>query len=212
MKRVNSFVKFMILSVIGSIGLSSHAGAVSFTPVGAAAYSGGTISSNNGYTYPYHSFAYGFGALFGFSMFPNVFAQFGVLYLPRGFDQSSTSLPAQQEVTFNTIHLPFTIHYYLMPVLAVGLGGYFSHGIGSISSYPLGAPASANLSAYGPNSYSADDFGLTVSLSFNLNLLPSVSLIVDGRYLYGLQNISQISSMSVYLRDFQVLAGVRLGR
>lgn len=198
--------------VLGSWSVAQKAHAVNLTVFGAMALPGASIQDGTGFTYPSHSSVNGFGALFGFNMFPRMMIDVGALYVPRGFGVSSPILPSNLEVNFNTVQIPLVLHYSFLPSFALGVGGYFSHGVGSIKTVSTADSSQFSYSSYGPGSFSADDHGLVLSLSLKVSLLPFFSLVLDGRYLYGLQNISQMGSMTAYLRDLQILGGIRLGK
>jgi hypothetical protein len=200
------------LALLWILLLPSHCYGIHFVGVYAGSLPGAEVSSNTSYTFPSHSLNYGYGGLVGFAMVRNLFTQVGFLYLNRGFDINTGVASSQQEVTFTTVQVPLILQYYILPSLAVGLGAYFSHGFGNYTTNVTTTPANLCYSAYGTGGYSADDYGAVASLTIKIPLLRIVSVILDGRYLYGLPNVSQQSGMTVYLRDFQALAGVQLGK
>jgi hypothetical protein len=205
--------KFCIALLVLSLTVQiPSAFGTTFTPVVGLGLPGGAQESNDFIPLVRHSLVYGFGGIFGFKMFPKMFANFGMLYMPRGYLQTLLATGEDSQVTFNTVQLPITFHYYLLPVLAVGLGGYYSHALGSAQIQSLSGSGEVSTESYGPGKLSADDYGVVVSLSFNVRMTSFMSFVIDGRYLYGLQNVSNINDFTAFLRDFQVLGGIRIGK
>jgi len=187
-----------------------EAQAFNFTAVAGAPWSTAAVDPVNGFSTSSHYLSYGGGALFGFKMAQKLQMELGVLYLSRGYDRNFPDGTAT-EYTFTTLQLPLVLKFQVFPALWLGFGGYFSHGIGTVQSYPVNGASSVTNTPYSFSTFGADDYGPMVSLSLKFSLVPYVSLLVDGRYLLGLANVSQSSNGSIYFRDAQLLAGIMFG-
>lgn len=173
--------------------------ALSLTVLGGESFSGGSVSPNDSFTTGFTP-VLGGGILLGSWMFPSVAFELGTLYMPRGLTQTH-SVSSQVDTTrFNTIQIPALCRVSILPAISVGVGGFYSYVLGNlVSSY------------FSASSLSKTDYGLVGSVSLKLDLLPLTSFVIDGRYLSGLTNVSLIPGTTVYLKDFQVLAGIRFG-
>ncbi len=127
--------------------------------------------------------------------------QFGTLYSPRGFSVTNsgvTSIYSTQALMF-----PIMIRHKWFDLISIGVGGYFSHSFiqGSWDVIPSGV-TTMNL----------DDSGVILSGDLRFKILPLVNLVLDARYLYGFQNLNASSAFTAYVRDLQVLVGLRFGK
>jgi hypothetical protein len=204
-KRV--FIKIAILGSFFYINWVPDGYAVNLTAVGALGVGNASVSSSAGFSSGFLTSSYGAGILLNFKMARSGSVELGLLYVPRGF-QASFSDGTTAAYTFNTVQVPLAFRYDILKTVSIGIGGYFSHGIGNIAI--VGTDSTSQL-AYGDGTYGADDSGGLVSLGLKFPLIKVLSLIVDGRYLYGLQNVSKVPGVTTYLRDLQVLGGIRFG-
>lgn len=204
--RKKSFFLFAGGIALTSFLIARTTSAVSLTPVIGYVMPSASVSPTVGFKVASHSYSLCYGGLLDFKMFRTLFLETGGLYAVRGFKQLGETSPL--EVTFNAIEIPLLLRYFFMPTVSVGMGAYFSHGLGTYSLKTDAGTASAD---YSFTTYGADDYGLVASLALRFKLVPLTSLIVDGRYLYGLQNISHDPSVSTSLRDLQVLTGIQFG-
>lgn len=180
----------------------------SIMPVGAINQGSALFGYTNGHTAGSSVSSYGAGVLFGFRMMPRVFMEVGVLYLTRGFTMEFSG-GATTTYQFTTGQIPLAVRIYVLRSVYLGVGGYFAHAIGSVG-YSTSA-GDAGSKSFTEAACGADDYGGLVALGMKFSLLPFVSIEVDGRYLYGLQNITQLSGATTYFRDIQVLGGIRFG-
>ncbi len=188
--------------------LSSSVFAANYSFMAGVEFPSATAVST-GYTGSPLSFQYGGGLLIGYHMLSSLSAEWGLLYLPRGFNQTFSSTSVASPVVWNSIQIPLLLRVSLMPTFSIGLGGYFSHGIGSMTTSAGLVPFGGN---NGVNSYGADDYGIVGSAKLKIELIPSLSLVIDGRYLIGFVNINKNAGASTVLTDFQGLAGIQFGR
>jgi hypothetical protein len=211
--RARSFGVVVVLSLLlNASSLISISQASSITLVGVRAISsGGATSSGDGSTFSNHSVVYGYGVLFGSRIISRWKAQLGFLYVTRGFDQSIPSTGQSLEYSFSTLQIPLIFQYSLFPALALGLGGYFAPGVGSVGVGPPGQPATSAYS-YGDGGFRQIDTGLVLSVELKIVMMPTLSVIGDIRYLYGLNEIGQNPAVGGAFRDLQCLVGLRFGR
>jgi hypothetical protein len=183
---------------------------MNFTPVAAVGLSAGSFAPSTDFTGGALPYQYGGGLLIGFKMYPAFFTELGLLYLPRGFSQTFND-GTTYNISFTTVQIPILIRYYPAPAFSIGAGAYFSHGLGAISGTSSVDPSVVNTQEYGA-SYGADDYGAVVSASLSINVFSSLGIVVDGRYLTSLVNVSKMGGITTYLNDFQILAGIRIGK
>ena len=181
--------------------------AVNINFVGSMGLGNAAVSSTSGTIVSSRSLPYGGGLLFGFRMLPKLSMELGFLYMPRAF-QEKFSDDTSNGITFTTVQIPLLLRFQILNSLSIGVGGYFSHGIGNVT---VVGPASSTSHSYANANFGADDYGAIASLGIKFPLILKLSLILDGRYLYGFQNVNKVNGVSTYFRDLQALVGVRLG-
>ncbi len=183
--------------------------ALSLIPVVAVAFPTAASDPSNIFTVG-SRYTYGGGVLFRFEMFSKLSLEVGALYLPRGYSESD-SVVGTVVNTFDTIQFPALLKYQPFSILSLGLGPYFSHGVGSVHSYPVSDPSQTTDTAYSFSTFGADDYGMVVSAGLDIRILPLTRWVMDGRYLIGAQNISKMDGTSIYFRDLQIITGLRFG-
>lgn len=150
------------------------------------------------------TFQYGGGVLIDFLMIPNLAeVELGFLYLPKGFSLGSKSY------SMTSVQAPLQLKIYILPAIFLGLGGYYSRSFGTISATSDAGASTLPYSPQGP--YTADDYGVALSLGLRVKIVPTISFILDARYLIGGVNISHTDG-TLYTRDIQALAGIRIGK
>jgi hypothetical protein len=193
---------------------SYQVNATNFNLVGGLAIPSASNTPSSTYVSTPLAMAYGGGILIDFNMVPKLLAfEWGVLYMPRGY-QYSFSGGSSTTLTLTTLQIPAVFRIYVLPAISIGIGGYYSYGIGNIG---VSTAGSSSTLPYGTGSLSNGDYGFLASLGIKIPLGGSwLSLIADGRYLYGLSNVNQQTvppfPKAINLQDFQVLVGIRLGR
>jgi hypothetical protein len=105
------------------------------------------------------------------------------------------------------IEIPLVLRFDLLPLVAVGAGGYFALGMGDAT---ITTGALSVSSTYESLGVGKTDYGLLGTVSVALPLLPFLKVLVDVRYLYGLANMATASGSSFSMRDWQFMGGVRL--
>ncbi len=112
-----------------------------------------------------------------------------------------------QSREWKTILVPVQAKFALIPLLNIGLGGYFSTGIGSVTSKnALGVETGS--ASFDAASLSKSDYGAVASVGLSLPL-GVTTLSVEGRYLYGLKNIlaNATGDASTKMSAFDMLVG-----
>lgn len=118
--------------------------------------------------------------------------------------------PLGTNYTLNDFHIPVYLRYSLIPLLNVGLGPYWSMGLGNITS-TTGISTTSTSASYANDGLLQNDFGLSASLQLRIPFTPFTSFIVDGRYDLGLTNLATNPGQSYKTRQLSLLAGLGFG-
>jgi hypothetical protein len=158
------------------------------------------------------SFGIGGGLLFDIPLAMGVGFEFGGLYLPRKIEVNGQTLtPKADDVTstYHEIQVPVLLKFRLLPMVHIGVGGYWATAMGSIDAEDATTSANSNSSeTYSAAGLKSSDYGLLGSFGFSLPLgAGGTHFMVDGRYAYGLENIST-GTDTVKNRDVEVLVGL----
>lgn len=136
---------------------------------------------------------YGGGLLLNFPMARAISLEVGGIYASKKADINESTIlgPATGSVSAKYIQVPADLRFWLAPMLSIGVGGYWEHGV------------SGDFSSTKKN-----DTGLlgSVALRFPLGM-SGTKFLVDGRYYYGLSNIDNSGTDTEKYRDIQVLVG-----
>jgi hypothetical protein len=190
--------RFLVLGIFVLLSAASASQAGTFSLVGVGDVSKPSFSDS---TDSYGSkIGYGGGILFDHGLAPWTSLEIGALYVGRKADDTTTGIVASS----HAIQVPVLIRWWMVPMFSIAGGGYYARGIGNIDNTD-GSGASSTVS-YADDGYKMNDYGLTGSVALRLPLSTSMRLYVDGRYNYGLANISSVSD-TVKNRDIQVLVG-----
>ncbi len=204
------YTRLWLLLILGlHAGVSQTAHATQWGFVGGLSSTGVSIMSSApslGSHYGAHSTVYGGGLLLGFQILPKTFLEFGLLYLPRGFDQKTAQ--DTLETHFQTVQMPILLKFQIFPALFFGVGGYFSYGLGSVYTYSKASPQNITSTPYG-SAFHPNDYGFCTSFGVKLGAR-GIFMIVDSRYLMGFRNIQSTGSKMTYLSDFQILGGIQI--
>jgi len=196
-----------VVFTVSVFALSQNALAFAIIPVMDISYSTGSGTGDQSPSLGLSPlFFKGGGLLFENTVVNGVRLEWGAIYMVRGFVNNSVS----SRFDFYSMQFPLTVKYYVNRAFFIGLGGYYAHGMGNVYMNPTSG-GDTQYSTYGDLGLSADDFGLLVSMGTKLNLVPRIALFMDVRYLYGLQNISNIPGVGIRLADYQALVGLRFG-
>lgn len=148
--------------------------------------------------------ALSYGAFVGFGVFPGFQLETGLQFTTR----HSTYLSSGNvnEIKFTDMMIPAILRFNLLPVVSLGVGPYLGFGSGKIA---FSTPSSTVEGDFDQaNGVKKSDFGVVGSLRAAFPLAPTLSLLLDGRYVMGLTNRDPDAGDTVKFKDIQVLGGV----
>lgn len=189
------------------LGLAVMVGLVSATASQAATFSLVGVADSNtpsvgGGSDTYGSkFGLGGGALLDFGVGSWKSFEIGALYVNR--ETNDTTLGVTTSA--HAIEVPVLLRWWLHPMFSIAAGGYYAQGIGNVTT--SGNETSSQ--SYSDAGYKTNDLGLTGSVAFRLPITTSMRFLVDGRYNYGLTNVSSDSDTTIKNRDVQLLLGLQ---
>lgn len=97
--------------------------------------------------------------------------------------------------TFTSIHIPAQLNFGVGPLLLTG-GMYYAMGVNDID-------VDGSILTYADAHYKSTDYGLVVGVGIKL-----LSLSIEGRYNYGLANVSTLASETKKNRSIDLVAGI----
>lgn len=127
----------------------------------------------------------------------------GAYFSQKTFGNSSSKIEVFQ--TFQQILLPMTAKFYLHPLISVGIGGYFSQGIGGVTSQQ---GDNVQHQSYHDAEFSSSDYGTVASFTAEFPLAEMYGLLLHCEYLFGLKDID-LTMRRFRTIDLRVLAGVK---
>lgn len=199
--KVSPFLFFISFLII--LGVEKVSWATALNIVGGIAYPSFPLSPSG---MGHHTRTYVYGALIDYRVARKAEVQWGLLYSQRGYKTSVS------QYTFNSLEFPLQLKFLLTRLISFGLGGYFSHALGSISVEPEPGPGTTTSLSYSAASLVTDDYGFLTTLGLKIPFMPGGSIVLDARYLIGMRNINLAQGgKALFLQDVQVLAGVRFG-
>ena len=201
-----SFV-FLTLLLLSAVALSS--GAEANLGVGVVyGLTNPTLSGNNttSATKSYTTY----GALAELPLGSRSGLLLGILYSELGGHQSFTGF--DMDIKLPYYQVPVLIDYWLIPEIAVGIGGYYgiSAGNATQSGTVLGIVSTSRSDSFSNLSYRGDDFGLAANVSAQISLGP---LFISGDliYEYGLENVSTANGQTLNNRALLAMIGAGIG-
>jgi hypothetical protein len=211
MTRLNSRTALAFFTVVAAM-LATPAQAAKLSVVGAGNLSKPKLSPIEVIPAAQAKFGIGGGALLEFPFTPVFGVEIGGLYVPRKYDIGSNQ--AGYVRSLNGLEIPVTLKFRLLPVLNVGVGGFYRMAMGDVKyTTPAGASGSETYDSAGLDK---SDMGFHGTLGFDMPVGPMMGFVVDGRYQVGIQDqLKPAQTGSTYkFSGIQVLAGLRftLGR
>jgi len=137
----------------------------------------------------------------GHPLFP-LEVELGALYFTRSWEDN-TNNKANIETT-QVLQVPLTFHLFIIPHLAIGVGGYYSWGQGSIAQ--TGQVPNSNLS-YTNYGIKSEDYGAVGDVQLRFHLYHTFFLRLEYRYTQSLGNLALTPGNNFTYRDSQFLAG-----
>src|SRR5690606_10684890 len=130
----------------------------------------------------------GGGLLFAFPMGAKMGLEVGALYAGRKSEVTSSGTTA--EVCSTGIEVPVLLRFKLGNVVSLGVGGYVHQAMGKLKIKASGVEVESSYSDFGLKSR---EYGAAASLGFEFPMGKN-ALVVDGRYLLGLNDLSHSSA------------------
>jgi hypothetical protein len=195
--------------VLGIIVASSAAQAFEISVVGGGDLAKPSIESGGTSVTGSSKAAFGGGFLVGFNLNFVTELEFGALYMGRHYTYPVAS--GTGEDSYSRYEIPVILRLNLLKYLTIGGGAYYSVPTGQ-STYtltPSGSSGSSTTSNAADNF--KNDFGGVGSVSIKIPLNIATSLVLDGRYLYGLINTTKASAETIKTRDIEALIGFNFG-
>ncbi len=133
----------------------------------------------------------------------------GLVYLPRKMSMTDSSVPVSADRVYTYIQAPFQARLWLKN-FTLGVGVYYALGFGQVTDTAQSIVLSSTYAELNTKGY---DYGLIGSLGYNLPLGSWLSLMVEGRYSYGLCDINTPPNAAgtTKWRDIQAFVGFRIG-
>lgn len=201
----NGYLVLVSFIVSGLAFLYASSNALASIAIVGALDSG--TETGNGITHSLSAkLGFGGGVLIDHPLGEGAAFEFGALYLTRKFDDTTVG----ETATENMIQIPVLLRLHLVPMISIGAGGYWETGMGNVTDVGDGTGATVS-GSYNSVGAKQSDLGLVGSLRLHFPMGPGVHFLVDGRYTYGLTNISNLAGGNVTYKDYQVLAGFSFG-
>jgi hypothetical protein len=197
--------QFLGLAVIGVLVSASVSQAGTFSLVGVGDFNKQSWS-NTGFDSDSQGSKLGLGGGFLYDMGVASWTslEIGGLYINRQVDDTTLGTITST----HAIQVPVLLRWWLHPMFSIAGGAYYARGIGNVSNEDSSGNVQST-SSFAASGLLANDFGLTGSVALRLPITMSMRLLIDGRYNYGLSNVSTNSSGSETIknRDEQILIG-----
>ena len=143
---------------------------------------------------------------------PLVSAEFGAGYVSESVQDpfiGATTIT----LTTNWIQVPLLFKLWPTDFFAIGLGGYLGFGVGDVSGEVSANDGSGSLS--GSTSHETVgmktlDYGLLADMGFHIPVTQTLRLSIQGRYEYGLANLTKNTdnNQSMELRSIEGIVGL----
>ena len=130
----------------------------------------------------------------------------GLLY--QNVDYSSSNGTILSEISFSELQVPFLVRYKIDEKIGIGLGTFWDIGLGGVSSKNS---AGQNTNTFSDLNLFSNDFGLLFNVHALIPLNEWLAVVIDGRYLLGLEERAKDVSLASYkTRSIQGLLGMAL--
>lgn len=118
--------------------------------------------------------------------------------------------PLGSQSGFTYGQVPFFIRFWPWRFVNIGLGGYLGYGLGNVTSTVAGTTGQLSYTGLG---YTRWDWGAAGVLGFQVPLLKLWYVFIDGRMLYGFQNleVSPVGDSKTSWLEIAIVGGFRIG-
>jgi hypothetical protein len=127
----------------------------------------------------------------------------GVSLLKEASERSVSGLSSTRKTEW--IQVPLLLHYHFDSSMSLGAGGYAGFAQGMVST--TDAVSTVN-QPYDTAQMQTLDLGLLIDLRARFRLSESLSLILDARYQHGFQDLSTVTTKSLFARSIHMLGGI----
>ena len=149
-------------------------------------------------------FSRGAGVSLAFHISERLDLETTILYLSRNFSKIEGS-GLQTDYSLALLQYPVLTRYWLSENFALGMGAYFSNGVGNLTLTQNSRP---RIVGYNDILLTAWELGLTASAQYQWPLNANMSWVGQARFLFGLNNLDQTENGSFYTRDLQLWCGL----
>ena len=170
---------------------------------------GFTITSAKG------KFAFGGGASMVFGG-PAFGVEVGGSYLTsEGTVTLAGGSSGDASIKYSYLQIPLLMRLNLGRVISVGVGGYYNKHLGKVTTTDVNGTTESSFDTASTGTGVAmkgSSYGLLGSLGFDIPLGASTGLVIDGRYAYGLAEVSMDTAQYAWKPvDIQAYVGLRFG-
>ncbi len=127
----------------------------------------------------------------------------GVSLLKEASERSVSGLSTTR--TTEWIQVPLLLHYHFDHSMSLGAGGYASFAKGMVSTRDS---VSTVNQPYDTAQIQTLDLGLLIDLRARFRLFDSFSFILDARYQHGFQDLSTVTTKTLFARSIHMLGGI----
>ncbi len=126
----------------------------------------------------------------------------GVSWLREASERSVSGISNTRKTEW--IQVPLLLHYHFDNSMSLGAGGYAGFAQGMVSN--IDAVNTVN-QPYDTAQMQTLDLGLLIDLRARFRLSESFSLILDARYQHGFQDLSTVTTKTLFARSIHMLGG-----
>lgn len=147
------------------------------------------------------------GVYAAFPFSANLFAfETGLTYLTSKY----TLALSTSKVETTRLQIPLLLRVIKLPIVSFGVGAYYEMGLGKVKLTDTTTGASTNQS-YKDTGIKSGDYGILADLRFRIPVGPKFGIVLDGRYNYGLAEMSETApALKVKNSAIQAMGGISI--
>jgi hypothetical protein len=149
-------------------------------------------------------FSVGAGLALTFRLVDRWDLESSIVYLPRNFSESSNS-GLQTSYNLTIFQYSALARYWLSEKFALGIGPYYSAGIGNLT---LTQNSQTKTASYSDSSLTNWELGVATSAQYRQTFTENMIFVAQTRLLLGLSNLENTQNVSLYTRDLQLWCGI----